>query len=66
VATAAPATDPAALLDADIGDVSGVTIGAHAFDAYAEVYRDVPGATPTAGSTCGCSASAGSAPARSC
>lgn len=45
VATAAPATDLAALLNADIGDVSGVTIGAYAFAAYADVYRDVPGAT---------------------
>jgi hypothetical protein len=45
VATAAPATDLVALLDADIGDVSGVTIGAYAFAAYADVYRDVPGAT---------------------
>jgi hypothetical protein len=45
VATAAPATDLAALLDADIGDVSGITIGSYAFAAYASVYQDVPGAT---------------------
>lgn len=39
VATAAPATDLADLLRADIGDVSGVTIGAYAFAAYSSVYR---------------------------
>lgn len=38
VAVAAPAAELAALLDADIGDVSGVTIGSYAFDAYAEAY----------------------------
>jgi pimeloyl-ACP methyl ester carboxylesterase len=38
VAVAAPATDLAALLRADIGDVSGVSIGSYAFAAYAEVY----------------------------
>src|SRR6202008_1018688 len=31
-AVAAPAAELGALLDADIGDVSGVTIGAYAFD----------------------------------
>ncbi|WP_206541743.1 alpha/beta fold hydrolase [Leucobacter japonicus] len=40
VAVAAPASDLGALLDADIGDVSGVTIGAYAFDAYATAYAD--------------------------
>jgi pimeloyl-ACP methyl ester carboxylesterase len=38
VAVAAPATDLGELLDADIGDVSGVTIGSYAFAAYASVY----------------------------
>jgi acetyl esterase/lipase len=38
VAVAAPASDLAQLLDDDIGDVSGVTIGAYAFDAYARAY----------------------------
>ncbi|WP_103379924.1 alpha/beta hydrolase family protein [Pseudonocardia dioxanivorans] len=38
VATAAPATDLADLLRADIGDVSGVTIGAYAFAAYSAAY----------------------------
>ncbi len=38
VAVAAPATNLGALLTADIGDVSGVTIGAYAFTAYAEAY----------------------------
>jgi acetyl esterase/lipase len=38
VAVAAPATDLTTLLDADIGDVSGVTIGAFAFDSYARAY----------------------------
>ncbi|MDN4616308.1 alpha/beta fold hydrolase [Leifsonia sp. F6_8S_P_1B] len=41
VAVAAPATDLAALLRADIGDVSGVSIGSYAFAAYSEVY-DAP------------------------
>jgi acetyl esterase/lipase len=45
VATAAPAAELAELLDADIGDVSGVTISAYAFATYASVYRDPPGAT---------------------
>ncbi|MEC5149975.1 hypothetical protein [Cryobacterium sp. GrIS_2_6] len=38
VGVAAPATDLTSLLDADIGDVSGVTIGAYAFDSYARAY----------------------------
>ena len=38
VAVAAPATDLASLLRADIGDVSGVSIGSYAFSAYAQVY----------------------------
>lgn len=38
VAVAAPATDLGALLQADIADVSGVTIGAYAFFTYAHVY----------------------------
>ncbi|MEF2975894.1 alpha/beta fold hydrolase [Subtercola sp. YIM 133946] len=46
VAVAAPATELGALLKADIGDVSGVTIGAYAFQAYANVYGPTtPGAT---------------------
>ncbi|MCS5736346.1 lipase family protein [Herbiconiux daphne] len=46
VAVAAPATDLAALLKADIGDVSGVTIGSYAFTAFASVYGpSTPGAT---------------------
>lgn len=40
VAVAAPAADLTALLDADIGDISGVTIGSYAFTAYAGVYGD--------------------------
>ncbi|WP_243695269.1 alpha/beta fold hydrolase [Agromyces protaetiae] len=44
VAVAAPAVELTELLNADIGDVSGVTIGAYAFDAYASVYADTPGA----------------------
>lgn len=44
VAVAAPAADLTALLDADIGDISGVTIGSYAFTAFADVYGDtVPG-----------------------
>ncbi|WP_223360617.1 alpha/beta fold hydrolase [Leifsonia sp. ZF2019] len=39
-AAAAPATDLASLLRADIGDVSGVTIGSYAFQAYASVYDE--------------------------
>jgi acetyl esterase/lipase len=46
VAVAAPASDLAALLDDDIGDVSGVTIGAYAFDAYAEAYASRLGPRP--------------------
>ncbi|TVU59316.1 alpha/beta fold hydrolase [Paenarthrobacter nitroguajacolicus] len=38
VAVAAPATNLGALLSADIGDVSGVTIGAYAFTSYAQAY----------------------------
>jgi alpha-beta hydrolase superfamily lysophospholipase len=40
VAVAAPAADLTALLDADIGDISGVTIGSYAFPAFASVYGD--------------------------
>ncbi len=44
VAVAAPATDLAALLRDDIGDVSGVTIGSYAFQSFSTVYRPtVPG-----------------------
>jgi len=44
VAVAAPAAQLADLLDLDIGDVSGVTIGAYAFDAFQRVYaEDHPG-----------------------
>jgi alpha-beta hydrolase superfamily lysophospholipase len=38
VAVAAPAADLATLLSADIDDVSGVTIGAYAFDAFVAAY----------------------------
>lgn len=38
VAVAAPATDLASLMRADIGDVSGVSIASYAFDAYSKVY----------------------------
>lgn len=38
VAVAAPAADLATLLSDDIDDVSGVTIGAYAFDAFATAY----------------------------
>ncbi|MEJ3405357.1 lipase family protein [Rathayibacter sp. YIM 133350] len=45
VGVAAPAVDLAALLTADIVDVSGVSIGAYAFAAYSEVYGPTtPGA----------------------
>lgn len=37
-AVAAPATDLASLMRADIGDVSGVSIASYAFSAFAEVY----------------------------
>ena len=40
VAVAAPAGELGALLSADIGDVSGVTIGAYAFGAFQEAYAD--------------------------
>lgn len=42
-AVAAPAADLGTLLEDDIDDVSGVTIGAYAFGAYSEVYSDLPG-----------------------
>jgi pimeloyl-ACP methyl ester carboxylesterase len=46
VAVAAPATNLGELLKADIGDVSGVTIGSYAFAAYSSVYGPTtPGAT---------------------
>jgi acetyl esterase/lipase len=46
VAVAAPAADLPKLLDAHLDDLSGVTIGAYAFAAYAEVYGPTtPGAT---------------------
>lgn len=38
VAVAAPATDLGELLNADISDISGVSIGAYAFTAYADAY----------------------------
>lgn len=45
VAVAAPATELAELLRDDIGDISGVTIGSYAFNAYAKVYGpEDPGA----------------------
>ncbi|TAJ48060.1 MAG: alpha/beta fold hydrolase [Herbiconiux sp.] len=45
VAVAAPATGLAALLKADISDISGVTIGQYAFAAFASVYGPTtPGA----------------------
>ncbi|UFS58196.1 alpha/beta fold hydrolase [Subtercola endophyticus] len=45
-AVAAPATQLGNLLKADIGDVSGVSIGSYAFTAYAAVYGpSTPGAT---------------------
>ena len=44
VAVAAPAAELGELLKADIGDVSGVTIGSYAFDAFQRVYApDHPG-----------------------
>lgn len=43
VAVAAPATDLADLLKADIGDVSGVTIGSYAFTSFSQAYaRELP------------------------
>lgn len=41
VAVAAPAADLGALLDADLGDISGVSIGSYAFTAYQRVYGGV-------------------------
>lgn len=43
VGVAAPATELGGLLSADIGDVSGVTIGSYAFTAFSEVYASTPG-----------------------
>lgn len=43
VATAAPASNLNALLQDDIGDISGITIGSYAFNAYHDAYRDTPG-----------------------
>ncbi len=40
-AVAAPAADLGALLDADIGDISGVTIASYAFAAYQDAYAAV-------------------------
>jgi len=40
VAVAAPAADLTSLLSAHLDDISGVTIGAYAFTAYAGVYAD--------------------------
>lgn len=40
VAVAAPAADLGALLSDHINDISGVTIGSYAFDAYSQVYAD--------------------------
>jgi alpha-beta hydrolase superfamily lysophospholipase len=40
VAVAAPAADLATLLSDDIDDVSGITIGAYAFDAFAAAYAE--------------------------
>lgn len=46
VAAAAPAADLPKLIDGHLDDISGVTIGAYAFAAYAEVYGPTtPGAT---------------------
>ncbi len=44
VAAAAPATDLGSLLDSDIGDVSGVSLGSYAMAAYLDAYvSDTPG-----------------------
>ncbi|WP_198165904.1 lipase family protein [Agromyces laixinhei] len=43
VAVAAPAVNLGKLLDADIGDISGVSIASYAFDAYSSVYASTPG-----------------------
>ncbi|NYF18010.1 pimeloyl-ACP methyl ester carboxylesterase [Microbacterium sp. AK009] len=40
VAVAAPAADLLGLMAAHLDDISGVTIGSYAFDAYAEIYGD--------------------------
>jgi hypothetical protein len=40
VAVAAPAADLGALLDAHLDDVSGVTIGSYAFQAFSEIYDE--------------------------
>jgi pimeloyl-ACP methyl ester carboxylesterase len=40
VAVAAPAADLATLLDDDLDDISGVSIGSYAFTAYAEFYGE--------------------------
>lgn len=40
VAVAAPAADLTVLLSDHIDDISGVTIGSYAFDAYSQVYAD--------------------------
>lgn len=42
VAAAAPAADLPGLMSAHLDDISGVTIGAYAFTAYAENYPDAP------------------------
>ena len=48
VAAAAPATDLGALLDSDIGDVSGVSLGAYAMAAYVNAYGSTtPGLSAT-------------------
>jgi len=43
VAVAAPAVDLGGLLDADIDDISGVTISAYAFDVFVDVYGATSG-----------------------
>jgi len=43
IAVAAPAIDLGGLLDSDIDDISGVSIGSYAFTAFASVYADTPG-----------------------
>lgn len=43
IAVAAPAVDLGELLDADIDDISGVTISAYAFATFASVYASTPG-----------------------
>lgn len=40
VAVAAPAADLTALMEDHLGDVSGITIGSYAFQAFAEVYSE--------------------------